>query len=89
MPGLDYSRPGKKSLTNVGLLALYLWIYLRGMTAYLLIAKLEAYGLDTVSLSLLKNYLANREQRTKAGSSYRVQILTRNSQRLYIRSTTF
>ena len=54
MPGLDYSRPGKKSLTNVGLLALYLWIYLRGMTAYLLIAKLEAYGLDTVSLSLLK-----------------------------------
>ena len=55
----------------------------------LLIAKLEAYGLDTTSLSLIKNYLANRKQRTKVGSSYRVQILTRNSQRLYIRSTTF
>ena len=37
----------------------------------LLIAKLEAYGLDMASLSLLKNYLANRKQRTKVGSSYR------------------
>ena len=27
----------------------------------LLIAKLEAYGLDTASLSLLKTYLANRK----------------------------
>ena len=36
----------------------------------LLIAKLEAYGLDTASLSLLKNYLANCKQRTKVGSSY-------------------
>ena len=36
----------------------------------LLIAKLEAYGLDTTSLSLIKNYLANRKQRTKVGSSY-------------------
>ena len=36
----------------------------------LLIAKLETYGLDTASLSLLKNYLANRKQRTKVGSSY-------------------
>ena len=36
----------------------------------LLIAKLEAYGLDVVSLSLLKNYLANRKQRTKVGSTY-------------------
>ena len=32
----------------------------------LLIAKLEA----CVGLSLLKNYLANRTQRTKVGSSY-------------------
>ena len=30
----------------------------------LLIAKLEAYGLDTASLSLLKNYLTNWKQRT-------------------------
>ena len=35
-----------------------------------MIAKLEAYGLDTASLSLPKNYLANRKQRTKVGSSY-------------------
>ena len=31
----------------------------------LLIAKLEAYGLDTVSLSLPKSYLANRKQELK------------------------
>ena len=36
----------------------------------LLIAKLEAYGLDTVSRSLLKNYLANCKQRTKVWPSY-------------------
>ena len=36
----------------------------------LLIAKLETYGLDTTSLSLIKNYLANHKQRTKVGSSY-------------------
>ena len=35
----------------------------------LLIAKLEAYGLDMASLSLLKICLANRKQRTKVGSS--------------------
>ena len=37
MPYLRYSRPGKKSSTNVGLLELYLWIYLKHMTAYLMI----------------------------------------------------
>ena len=31
----------------------------------LLIAKLKAYGFDMASLSLLKNYFANRKQRTK------------------------
>ena len=36
----------------------------------LLIAKLEAHGLDMASLSLLKNYLANLKQKTKVGSSY-------------------
>ena len=36
----------------------------------LLIAKLKAYGFDMASLSLLKNYFANRKQRTKVGSSY-------------------
>ena len=51
----------------MGLLAQYLWIYL---SHDLLIAKLKAYGFDMASLSLLKNYLANRKQRTKVGSSY-------------------
>ena len=42
-----------------------------GCLAYdLLIAKLEAFGLDMASLSLLKTYLANRKQRTKVSSSY-------------------
>ena len=42
-----------------------------GCLAYdLLIAKLEAFGLDMASLSLLKTYLANRKQRTKVGFSY-------------------
>ena len=36
----------------------------------ILLAKIEAYGLDMASLSSLKNYLANRKQRTKVGSSY-------------------
>ena len=36
----------------------------------LLIATLEAYGLDTASLSLLKSYLVNCKQSTKVGSSY-------------------
>ena len=36
----------------------------------LLIAKLDAYGLDTSSLSLLKKYLANRRQRTKVGPTF-------------------
>ena len=36
----------------------------------LLTAKLEAYGLDTASLYLLKNYLSNSKQKTKVGSSY-------------------
>ena len=34
------------------------------------IAKLEAYGLDMASLSLLKSYLANLKQRTKVESSH-------------------
>ena len=36
----------------------------------LLIAKLEACGLDTGSLFLLKSYLANHKQRAKVGFSY-------------------
>ena len=72
MPCLDYCNPGKKSLTNVGLLDIFMDL----SKAYdclphdLLMAKLEANGLDKASLFLIKNYLANRKQRTKLGSSY-------------------
>ena len=36
----------------------------------LLIAKLECYGLDEISLKLILNYLTHRKQRTKIGSSF-------------------
>ena len=36
----------------------------------LLIAKLEAYGLDNDSLNLLLDYLSFRKQKTKVGSAY-------------------
>ena len=36
----------------------------------LIIAKLEAYGLDTNSLRFLFDYLSCRKQRTKMGSTY-------------------
>ena len=51
----------------------------------LLIAKLEAYGLDIASLSLIKNYIANHKQRTKVGSSYSgwFEFLCRISKALY------
>ena len=35
----------------------------------ILIAKLECYGLDKISLKLILNYLSHRKQRTKIGSS--------------------
>ena len=36
----------------------------------LLIAKLECYSLDEISLTLILNYLTHRKQRTKIGSSF-------------------
>ena len=39
----------------------------------LLIAKLEAYGLDNDSLNLLLDYLSFRKQRTKGGSAYSIR----------------
>ena len=36
----------------------------------LLVAKLECYGLDELSLKLILEYLSNRKQRTKIGSSF-------------------
>ena len=39
---------------------------------FLLIAKLEAYGFDNLSLEFMKNYLTNRKQRCKFGNSFSV-----------------
>ena len=38
----------------------------------LLIAKLEAYGFDSLSLEVMKNYLTNRKQRCKVGNCFNV-----------------
>ena len=37
----------------------------------LLVAKLECYGLDELSLMLILDYLSNHKKRTKIGSSFR------------------
>ena len=36
----------------------------------LLVAKLECYGLDGISLKLILNHLSHRKQRTKIGQSF-------------------
>ena len=36
----------------------------------LLVAKLHAYGLSLLALKMIQDYLLNRKQRTKVGSSY-------------------
>ena len=36
----------------------------------LLVAKLHAYGLSLPDLEMIQDYLLNRKQRTKVGSSY-------------------
>ena len=41
-----------------------------GISHELLIAKLECYGLDEISLKLILNYLSHRKQRTMIGSSF-------------------
>ena len=38
----------------------------------LFIAKLEAYGLDSLSLQFMKNYLTKRKQRWKVGNCFSV-----------------
>ena len=38
----------------------------------LLIAKLEAYGFDSLSLEFMKNYLTNRKQRCKVGNGFSI-----------------
>ena len=37
---------------------------------YLLVAKLHAHGLSFAALKMIQDYLLNRKQRTKIGSSY-------------------
>ena len=49
----------------------------------LLTAKLEAYGLDPASLSLLKNYSASCDQRIKVNYSNRFEFIRGISQALY------
>ena len=44
------------------------------MDHFLLIAKLEAYCLDCLSLEFMKNYLANRKQRCKVGNCSSIWI---------------
>ena len=43
----------------------------------LLIAKLNAYGIDSVGFLLISDYLSCRKQRTKIGSSYSKKSSTR------------
>ena len=38
----------------------------------LLVAKLRAYGLSLPDLKMIQDYLLNRKQRTKIGSSYNI-----------------
>ena len=38
----------------------------------LLIAKLETYGFDSLSLEFMKNYLKNRKKRCKAGNYFSI-----------------
>ena len=73
MSCLDYSRPGKKELGQCGFVGTTLMDLPKAYDCLphdLLIAKLDAYGLDTSSLSLLKKYLPNRRQRTKVGPTF-------------------
>ena len=63
----------KKELDEKGMVATVLMDLLKAYDCILhdlLIAKLNAYGIDSVGLSLISDYLSRRKQRTKIGSSY-------------------
>ena len=56
--------------TIFGALLIYLSKAFDCMSHDLLIAKLDAYGLDSTATRVIGNYLKNRKQRTKIGSMY-------------------
>ena len=63
----------KKELDEKGMVATVLMDLLKAYDCILhdlLIAKLNAYGIDSVGLLLISDYLSRRKQRTKIGSSY-------------------
>ena len=72
MPISDFYKNGKKSDSGgfIGTLLMDLSKAYDCLPRDLLIAKLEAYGLDNDSLNLLLDYLSFRKQRTKVGSAY-------------------
>ena len=47
-----------------------IWPFILWAIVYLLIAKLHAYTLSLPALNMIYDYLLNRKQRTKIGSSY-------------------
>ena len=62
----------KRSLDKKQIVAVYQWIYLRLLTPYrmdFLLAKLKAYGVNSRSCMLLKDYLHGRMQQVKVGDT--------------------
>ena len=77
MPFSDFYKNFKKSFTQgeggggvIGTISMELSNVSDYLPHDLLIAKLEAYGLDNGSLNLLLDYLSFRKQSTKVGSTY-------------------
>ena len=73
MPFSNFSKNGKKSLTQGGFIGPTLMDLSKAYDCLphdLLIAKLETYGLDNGSLKLILDYLSFRKQRTKVDSAY-------------------
>ena len=70
---LELLQVWQKELNNSGFIGTMLMDLSKAYAClphYLLIAKLEAYGLDRSNLRLLMDYVNSRKQQTKVGSSY-------------------